>query len=154
MCRRTSSAFPSRWPPVPNKKILARGQGALYTRVNPAGIALENRVALLRPEGRQAVDVPARVVVVMAGLRVDAAHGAHHLRREDDVLVRDDLGQQPDPGRVVNASVEVDVVKEQLVQGADAEVLRDAAIAAPVVGNGAAAVRNDEQERREALKEL
>ena len=42
------------------------------------------------------VDVALRVVVVMPGLRIDAAHRADHLRGEQDVVDRDHLQQQLD----------------------------------------------------------
>jgi len=74
----------------------------------PAGIEF---VDLGTGAGRQAerVDVPAHVVEVLRGLRVEAADGSDHLRAEQNVVHADDLEKQVDAGLVVDAGVEEDV---------------------------------------------
>jgi hypothetical protein len=67
------------------------------------------------------------VVEGVAGGRVDATHGADHLRSEQDVLHRDHAGQQVDPGLVVHAGVEEDVVQQMLVEQRLLQLLRQAA---------------------------
>src|SRR5690606_5451591 len=86
-----------------------------------------------------------------AGFRIDAAYGANHFRSEQDVLVVDHVEQQVDAFLVVNAGVEVHVVHHQLAQWRQLEHVGQAAEASPVVGYGAAAVRNDELDGREVL---
>src|ERR1700722_4222933 len=58
------------------------------------------------------VDVSLRVVPGGAGLGVVAADGAEHLRGEQDVVRRDDRGQQVDAGLVVDAGVEEHVPQQ------------------------------------------
>ena len=58
------------------------------------------------------------------------------------------------PGLVVDAGVEEDVVADQVGERRPLHVLRQAAIAAPVVRHGAAAVRNDHPQRREVLEQI
>src|ERR1700728_3693543 len=80
-------------------------QRLVETRVYPPGIALQYpRAVGLGQAGR--VDVPLGVVEVVARLRVDAAHGAHHLGPEQDVADVDDLEEQVDAGLVVDAGGE------------------------------------------------
>ena len=97
-----------------------------------------------RVERGRGVDVALRVVVVLARFRIDAAHGADHLRAEQDVVDRHDLRQQVDAGLMVDAGVEEDVVANHVGEQRPLHVLREAAIAAPVIRHGAAAVRDDE----------
>src|SRR5882672_9411501 len=115
---------------------------AAQARVDAARVALED-LLLVGGGKRERVDVALGVVVVVAGLRVDAPHRAHHLGGEQDVVDGDDLGQQIDAGLVVDAGVEVDVLQHVIAQQRALEVLGDAPIAAPVVGHRAAAVGDD-----------
>jgi hypothetical protein len=103
---------------------------------------------------RAGLDVALGVVVVVAGLGVDAAHGADHLAGEEDVVHRDHLGQQVDARLVVDAGVEEDVVQQVVLQQRLLQLLRQAAEAPPVVGHRAAAVRDDELQRREVLEQV
>jgi hypothetical protein len=107
-----------------------------------------------RAELRAGLDVALGVVVVEAGLGVDAAHRADHLAGEQDVVDRDHLGQQVDARLVVDAGVEEDVVQQVVLQQRLLQLLRQPAVAAPVVGRGAAAVRDDELQRREVLEQV
>ena len=83
----------------------------------PARVALEDLGACRRGGRPRRVDVALGVVVVVAGLGIDAAHRADHLRGEQDVLDRDHLEQQVDARLVVDAGVEEDVVQQMLVSG-------------------------------------
>ena len=58
------------------------------------------------------------------------------------------------PGLVVDAGVEEDVVQDHVREQRPLHVLRQAAIAAPVIGHRAAAVRDDEPQRREILEQV
>ena len=58
------------------------------------------------------------------------------------------------PGLVIDAGVEEDVVAQQLFERRPLHVLRETAIAAPVVGHRAAAMRDDEAQRREILEQI
>jgi hypothetical protein len=88
------------------------------------------------------VDVPLGVVEVVTGLRVDAADRAHHLGAEQDVTGVDDLQQQVDAGLVVDARVEEHVLHDVLGQRRLVQHVGQTPVAAPVVGNGAAAMRD------------
>src|SRR5262249_50421109 len=100
------------------------------------------------------VDVARGCVVVVAGLRIDAAHRADHLRGEQDVVGRDHLEEEIDAGLVIDAGVEEHVVQQVVLQQRLLEILGDPAIAAPVVGRSPAAVGNDELEARKVLEEV
>ena len=67
---------------------------------------------------------------------------------------RDHLGQQVDAGLVVDAGVEEDVLQQVVLQQRLLQLLRQAAEAPPVVGHRAAAVRDDEAQRREVLEQV
>jgi hypothetical protein len=90
----------------------------------------------------------------VAGLRVDAAHRAHHLRAEQDVLRVDHLGEEVDPRLVVDAGIEVDIVHDMAGKRRLLEHVGQAPVASPVIGHRAAAVRDDEAQRREVLEEV
>ena len=105
-------------------------------------------------ERRRGVDVALRVVVVLAGLRIDAAHRADHLRSEQDVVHRHDLREQIDARLVVHARVEEDIVADHVGEQRALHVLREAAIPAPVIRHAAAAVRDDHAQGREVLEEI
>ena len=90
----------------------------------------------------------------MAGAGIHAANRAHHFRGEQDVVHRNDLGQQVDARLVVDAGVEVNVVEQELLQRRFFHVLRQTAIASPVIRHRAAAVRNDEFQGREILEDV
>ena len=64
------------------------------------------------------------------------------------------LRQQVDARLVVDAGVEEDVVQQVLRQQRLLQLLRQAAEAAPVVGHRAAAVRDEEAQRREVLEQV
>ena len=100
------------------------------------------------------LDVALGVVVVMPGLRIDPAHRADHLRGEQDVVQRNDLGQQFLTRQVIDAGVEEHVVQQMLGERRQLHVLRDAAEPPPVIRHRAAAVRDDELQRREVLEQV
>src|SRR4051812_24321555 len=109
----------------------------------PTRIALEDLLALRLAEGLGALDIALGVVEIIAGLGIDAAHGADHLGGEQNILDRHDLGEEIDARLVVDAGVEEDVLQQQLREGRTLHVLRQPAIAAPMIGHGAAAMRDD-----------
>ena len=130
---------------------------AIESRIDPPRVALVDRRAIGVRQGAASVcpiDVALRVVVVMARLRIDAAHRADHLRGEQDVLYRDHVGQQVDARLVVDTGVEVDVVQQVVRQQGFLELLRQAAETAPVVGHGAAAVRYQKTQGGELLEQV
>src|SRR3546814_14686072 len=79
---------------------------------------------------------------------------ADHLGGEQDVFGRYHPGQQVDSRLMVDAGVEEDVVEQQLVQRRALHVLREPAVAAPVVRHRAAAMRDDEFQRGEVLEQI
>ena len=120
---------------------------------HPARVALEDLRPVRVAQGAR-VDIALRVVEVVPGLGVDAAHRAHHLRGEQEVVGRDDFEQQVDAGLVVDAGVEPDVVQYQIGERRLAHHVGQAPEAAPVVGDRAAAVRDDEPDGREVPEQV
>ena len=53
----------------------------------------------------------------------------------------DELGEQVDAGLVIDAGVEEDIVAHHLIQRRPVQILREAPIAAPMIGRRAAAMR-------------
>ena len=94
------------------------------------------------------------VVVVVSRLGIDAAHRADHLACEQDVVDGDHAREQIDAGLLIDARVEEDVVQQMVLQQRLFHLLRQAAEAAPMVGNCAASVRNDEAQRRKILEQV
>src|SRR5690606_33681365 len=128
-------------------------EGTVEAGVDVAGVALENGLALRIAEVDRRVDVLLGVVEVVTGTGVDVTDSADHLAREQDVLGRDDVGQQVDAWLVVDAVVDVDVVEQVLLDLGLAECHRERAEATPVVRNGSAAVRDDELQVGEVLEQ-
>src|SRR3972149_4349999 len=56
--------------------------------VDAAGIAFKDLVKVLLAQALQLVDVAFGIVVMVAGLRIDALHRADHFRGEQDVVDR------------------------------------------------------------------
>ena len=135
-----------------HRHFLSGRQPTVQSRVHAAGVELEDRAPVLVGQA-EVVDVDERVVPGDAGLRVGAADRAEHLRGEQDVVGANHLVQQVDAGLVVDAGVEEDVA-QQLGGVRPAQPRGQAAVAAPVVGHRAAAVRDDERQRREALEQV
>ncbi|CCD95517.1 hypothetical protein BRAO375_4360016 [Bradyrhizobium sp. ORS 375] len=135
-------------------RLLALGlQRGVETREHAPRIAFVDLVALL---GRQlgGLDVALGVVVVEAGLRIDAADGADHLRGKQDVVDRDHAGQKVDARLVIHAGVEEDVVEQVILQQRLLQLLGEPAEPAPVIRHGAAAMRDQELEGREVLEQV
>ena len=126
----------------------------IEARVDAPGVALVDLLPSARRQLRRRLDVALGVVVVVAGLGIDAAHGADHLAGEQDVADRHHLGQQVDARLVVDAGVEEDVAEQVVREQRLLQLLREAPVAAPVVGRGAAAVRDDEAQGREVLEQV
>src|SRR5215469_11143815 len=113
--------------------------------VDAPRVDLEDLTAVLGAESK-GIDVALGVVEIVAGERIDAAHRAEQLRAEQDVVGRDDLEQHLDPGLMVDAGVE-EYVAQQLLERRPLHVLREAAVAAPMIGHRASAVGNDHAQR-------
>src|SRR5438132_13022286 len=111
--------------------------------VDAACIAFKN-LRLVRCRQRQLVDVALGVVVVVTRLRIDAAHRTDHLGGEQDVVDRDHLRQQFLTGQVIDTGIEEYVLQHDLRQQPELGVLRQTAVAPPVIGYRTAAMRNDE----------
>src|SRR5262249_3929656 len=92
---------------------LASLERGVEPAVDLARVALEN-LRLVGGVQCRLVDIALGVVVVVAGLRIDALDGADHLRGEQDVLDRDDAGQELDARQVIHAGVEEHVVQQVL----------------------------------------
>src|SRR3954470_10527963 len=71
-----------------------RFQRRVQPREHAPRIAFVDLVPVLRAERACALDIALGVVIGEAGLGVDAAHGADHLAGKQDVVDRDDLGQE------------------------------------------------------------
>src|SRR3546814_5694406 len=77
-----------------------------------------------------------------------------HLGGKEHIVDRHDLGQQVDAGLVIHAGVEEQVAGHERRRFPPLHVDGNAAIAAPVVGNSAAAMGDDEPERGKPLEEV
>ena len=102
-------------------------QRCIETRIDAARIAFVDLVAVFSAQVLRRLDVALRVVEMVPGLGIDAAHRADHLAGEQDVLDRNDLRQQIDAGLVIDAGVEEDVLEEVLAQQRLLERLREPA---------------------------
>src|SRR5208282_221097 len=117
------------------------------TRKHFPCVALEDLVPVAVAD-RQCVQITLRVVEVVPRLGIDATHRTHHFRSEEDVLGGYDLEQQLDAGQVIHTGIEEHVFQQVVAEQRALQILREATVPAPVIGNGAAAVRNDEAQRR------
>src|SRR5215467_6257559 len=138
---------------MPSPRISATWNPPVDSRINFARVVFVN----LPPVGfaeRHFIDVSLRIVVVVAGGGIDAADSPYHLRSEQDVIDRNDLEQQIDSGLVVDAGVEEHVFAHHLVEWGPLQILCETTIASPVIWDGAAAVRDDESNRRKVLEDV
>src|SRR5574344_2264936 len=140
---------------IGGKGLQALGlQGLVQAREYAAGVAFVDHVLFFSGQVLRGFDVALGVVVVVAGLRVNAAHGANHFAGEQDVLGGDHFGQQVDTGLVVHAGVEVDVVEQVLFEQGLFHLLRQTTETAPVVRHCAAAVGDQELQRGKVLEQI
>src|ERR1700746_632887 len=94
------------------------------------------------------------MVEIMAGLGIDAFYSADHLRSEEDVIDGNDFRQHIYSRLMIDAGIKVDVFQKKFAQRRTFQILCDAAITAPMVGNGTAAMRNDELQRGKILENV
>src|SRR6267154_1864082 len=81
-------------------------------RVDLQRVALENLSLILGAEPRNPVNVALRVVEVVSCFRIDALDRADHFRREQNVVGGNNFREQVDPGLVVAAGSEINVVEQ------------------------------------------
>src|SRR5215471_20615553 len=102
---------------------------------------------------RAGIEIALGIVEIVACRGIPALDGADHFGTEQDVVCRNDASHEFDTGLMIHASVKEDVVEEFLHR----TLLlfeRETAIATPVEGHSAAAVRDDEAQRGEVLEEI
>src|SRR5438128_1396626 len=134
--------------------LLSRSrQLGLQAAVDPARVALEDLAPVLVAEPER-LDVALGVVEVVPGLRVDAPDRADHLGGEQNIVDRDDLEQEIDPGLMIDAGVEEDVVQQMILQERLLQILGDPPVAPPVVWNRPAPMRDYELQARKVLEEV
>src|SRR5436309_5521804 len=129
-------------------------KGRIETGENPPRVTLVHLVLVLRAEDRRCLDVALRIIVREAGFRVDPSHRANHLAGKQNVVYRYHLGKQVDVRLVIYAGVEKDILHQLLLQQWLFQLLRQAAKTAPVIGHRAAAVRDQELQRRKVLEQI
>src|SRR5688572_9555268 len=147
---RTFSAIdllPFPWPPT-------LAELGVEARIDAPCISFENLVAACLVESVEGDEVALGVLVMVPGLRIDALDRAQHLRREQDVIDRDDLRQQLDARIVVDAGIEEYVAQQVILEQRSLHLLRQPAISAPVERHRAAAMRNDEPQAREVAEQV
>src|SRR5207244_7608971 len=83
-------------------------------RINSPCVAFKELFPVAAAQPGDRVDVPPGIVKIESGFRIDASHGSHHLRSEQDVVHRDDLQQQLDSGEVIDAGIEKDIVPYEI----------------------------------------
>ncbi len=118
------------------------------------GIALVDLESVFVTQDLRRLDIALGVVVVIAGLGIDATHCPDHLGCKQDVLDRDHGIEQVDARLVIDAGVEIDVVQQMFLQQRLLQFLRQTTEAAPVVGHGASAVRDQETQGRKLLEQI
>src|SRR4029450_9401183 len=91
-------------------------QGRIEAREHAPRIAFKDLLAIFGAQHRRRLDVALGVVIVEAGLRIDAADRADHFAREQHIFDRDHLGQEIDAGLMIDAGVEEDVFEEMVLQ--------------------------------------
>src|SRR5262245_42248272 len=123
-------------------------------RIDPPCISFEDLVAARLVQALHLVDVALGVVVMMTGFRIDALDRPQHFRGEQDVVDRDDLRQQLDAWIVIDTGIEEHVAQQMVLEQRLLHLLRQAAIAAPMERDGAAAMGNDELQAREIAKQV
>src|SRR5258708_15784491 len=90
-------------------------KSGIEPRKHPTGIAFEYLVAVGVAQAKR-IHIALGVVEILSGLGVDAAHRAHHLRAENDVVDRDDLDQELDARPMIDAAI-AETSLEQLDPG-------------------------------------
>src|SRR5699024_1908074 len=128
-------------------------QERVETRVNSANVVLEDRGSLVGAD-LSVIDVADGVIEVVAGFGIDGADRSDHLRSEEDVLRRDRREEFVDARLMIDASIEMQVVQQVLVEIGFAKRRSQAAKASPVVGGCPAAVGDDESEFRVAFEKV
>src|SRR5581483_1922421 len=126
----------------------------LQPRIDLEGVALENLATAGVVEPRRSIDVALGIIEVEPGLRVDALDCAHHLRGEQDVVDWHHFGEQIDAGLMIDAGIEEDVVPDDLAELRAPVVEREPAEPPPVKRHGAAAMRDNQLQRREILEQV
>src|SRR5437016_2289042 len=99
-------------PASPPMSVTACFQALIEARIDASRIALEDPVAILIRQRRTRIDIALRIVEVLPRCRILAPHRADHLRSEQHVAGRDNLGQQLDARFVIDTRVEEDVVQQ------------------------------------------
>ena len=126
---------------------------AIQARIDAPGIQFEDAV-FIGMRNIERVDIALGVIEVMARFRIDPAHGTDHLRAEQDVSDVDHLGEQVDARLVIDAGVEEHVAHHMLCQRRTLQHVRQAAIAAPMIRNGSAAMGDYETQRRKVAEQI
>src|SRR4029434_6943998 len=134
--------------------VTAFGEDRIEAGVDAPGIAFEDEIEVFLAQGLDLIDVALGIVVMMSGFRIDASHCSHHFRREPYGADSHDPGQQLYARQVIDTGVEKNVVQHMLGERRSPHVLRETAITAPVIRNRAAAMRNDEPQRRKILEQI
>src|SRR5581483_459822 len=134
--------------------LAALGEKLVQARIDAARITFEDLVTVRFAQTFHLIDVFLGVVVIVAGVGIDAAHRTDHFRGKEDIVNGDDLGQQLDARQVIHAGIEKDIVEQVLGKRRPLHILRQPAIAAPMIRHRAAAMRNDELQRREILEQI
>ena len=99
------------------------------------------------------IDIALCIVVVEPGARINALDRADDLRSEQYVVGRHHFQQQLHAGTMVDARIEKHVVHE-FFERRTTQLLRQAAVAPPVIGHRATAMGNDEPQRRKILEQI
>ena len=126
----------------------------IQAREHAARIALVNLEAVVIAENFARLDVALGVVVVVAGLRVDAAHRANHFGSKQNILHRDHGVEQINARLVVDTGVKENIAQQMFFQQRLLEFLRQATETAPVVRHSAAAVRDQKLQSWKVFEQI
>ena len=102
----------------------------------------------------QLINVPFRIVEIVARFRIDRPNRSDYLRRERDIIDRNDLGEQLGAWQLIHAGIEQDVAQQMLAERGRLHGLCQSAEASPMIRDRAAAIRDDELRGWEVVKNI
>src|ERR1700686_2868018 len=101
---------------VSRLKYLGDGKSLVDPRVDLPCVTFEDVLFLTGAQPGHGIDIPLRIVEIVARLGVCPPDRPDHLRPEQDIAQAHNLEQQLDPREVVHAGIEEDVVAHQLIE--------------------------------------
>src|ERR1700674_5299315 len=95
--------------------ILLGGDSLVDPRVDLPRVSFVYFLLIFSAEANT-INIPLGIVVIEARSRIDAAHGAYHLRSKKDVVHRNNFEEQINAGLVIHTRIKKYVVANHLSQ--------------------------------------